>query len=92
MDKDPRYKTVKILIEGGHISQLKEVWDNIPKSVVAADTGKNYKRFARVFNNLTQLKVEDIILLADIIEVDKRSIFNLVANQIDDDKTTRRKK
>lgn len=92
MDKDPRYKTVKILIEGGHVSELRQVFENIPKTTVSSDIGTNYKRFVRLIDEVGQLKVQDITTIAAVFDVDKRSIFNLVANQIDNDKKARRKK
>jgi len=92
-ERDPRYNTVKILIEGGHLAELKQIFANIPKTIVAADMGENqYKRLVRSVKDVTRLFVSDIVTLASFFEVDKRAIFNLVANQIDNKKKARRKR
>ena len=92
MVKDPRYKTVKILIEGGHLSEFRQIFENIPKTTVAQDMGTNYKRLVRLAEEVTQFKVEDLVTLATFFDVDKMAMFKLVSQQIDNDKKVRRKK
>ena len=92
MVKDPRYSNVKILIDSGQLSELRQIFISIPKSTVAQDLGTNYKRLARLIDEVTQFKVDDLVRLAFLFEVDKLAIFKLVSQQIDNDKKGRRKK
>lgn len=92
MVKDPRYKTVKILIEGGHLSEFRQIFESIPKTIVAQDMGTNYKRLVRLADEVTQFKVDDLVTLAAFFDVDMMAIFKLVSQQINNDKKARRKK
>ena len=81
MAKDRRYITVKNLFAGGYIKSLQDIFDNVPKSVVASDLGMNNIRFSKLINNLDRFVLKDIYRLAYIIEVDESVILNLVHQQ-----------
>lgn len=81
MAKDRRYKTVKVLIETGTITEFREIFDNIPKTTVAADMGTNYKRLLRLTNDVDQFKIADLFTLARFFEVEKLTLLKLVVNQ-----------
>lgn len=81
MAKDRRYKTVKILIETGTITEFREIFDNIPKTIVAADMGTNYKRLLRLINDVEQFKVGDLLMLARFFDVDNMAFLKLVVAQ-----------
>lgn len=85
MAKDKRYKTVKHLIESGHITEFREIFDTIPKTIVATDLGTNYKRLLRLVENVDQFKVSDLYSLADMFDVDRLAIMKLVVKQSDSD-------
>ena len=40
MNWDYRYKTIPVLIESGHITSFKDIFDYIPKTVVASPVAK----------------------------------------------------
>jgi len=91
MAKDKRYNTVKNLITGGFLKTFIEIFDIIPKSVVAQDLGFNSVRMNNLMNNVDRFILKDIIKLASLIEVDAMEILKLIYNQYVIDKNKRKK-
>jgi hypothetical protein len=81
MAKDRRYVTVKNLIDAGYIKIFMEIFDTIPKSVVARDLGMNNRRFTRLMNNVGQFSIIDLLIFASLLEVDKIVFLKLVLQQ-----------
>lgn len=81
MPKDARYKTVKILIEGGHITTFTQIFDHIPKSTVNSDFGGHYTRFNRLVIDPSDLKLREVYTLAGLFEVEEEALLKLVFNQ-----------
>lgn len=92
MAKDKRYKTVKHLIESGHIHEFREIFDTIPKTVVAEDMGTNYKRLLRLVENVDQFKVGELYSLAGMFDVDRLAIMKLVIKQSENKLGTKKKR
>ena len=81
MIKDKRYKTIKNLIESGHITLFREIFDTLPKSIVYKDLGMNNDRFTNLMNNVELFLLNDLFRIADLIETEKRKILEVVYNQ-----------
>jgi len=81
MVKDRRYKTIKNLIEGGHISSFREIFDTLPKSVLYKDLGMNNARFNNLLENVELFVLADIFRIADLIEIEKSFLVKLVMTQ-----------
>lgn len=81
MVKDKRYKTIKVLIEGGHIKTLSDIFDTIPRSVVAKDFGTNFTRFTRLIENPADFRLKELYTLAHLFDVDERKFIDLAHNQ-----------
>jgi hypothetical protein len=92
MAKDRRYNTVKNLIVGGYIKNFIEIFDTLPKSVVANDLGFNNVRMTNLINNVDRFMMKDLLKLASLIEVDGMEIIRLVYNQYVLDNKNKRKK
>jgi hypothetical protein len=92
MNTDERYGRLKILIEEGHIKELNEVFVDLTMTVVAADVGIKYQRLKYLLEHLPSIKVDDIESISRLLKVDKRSIFNLIANERENIKKTKKKK
>lgn len=82
MSKDKRYRSVKSLIESGHIKTFIEVFDTISKSRVAQDFGTNNVRFTDLINDPLLFRVKELYLLAKLFEVEEAKIWELVQAQI----------
>lgn len=92
MAKDRRYNTVKNLITGGYIKTFIEIFDTLPKSVVAQDLGFNNVRMTNLLNNVDRFIMKDVFKLAALIEVDAMDLIRLIYNQYVLDNKNKRKK
>lgn len=91
MAKDRRYTTVKNLISGGYIKTFREIFDTVPKSVVAKDLGINNVRFNSLMENVDKFVVKDLFKMAELIDTEEIAILNLVYHQYLADKKGKRK-
>lgn len=87
MERDPRYKAVKLLVEDGQITLFNEMFRYIPKSVVAADLGKQNIRFTMLMKHIDRFTLKDLFLLGKFFELDERKIFELAYQQYLQQKT-----
>jgi hypothetical protein len=81
MTKDRRYKTINQLISSGHIKTLVELFDTIPKSVVARDLGVSLDRFTKMIHEVERFSIKNLFKLAVLIEIDELLILELVYKQ-----------
>lgn len=78
--KDQRYKAIKSLIETKSIQSLKDIFTIIPITVVRNDLKVNYNTIRRRIDKPELLTLKDIILLADLFEVESFEVFKLAEN------------
>ena len=64
MSRDHRYKTVKVLIESGIITEFNQIFLYIPKSVVSEDMGINYSRFVRLLRQVELFRLKELIIMS----------------------------
>lgn len=88
--KDKRYNALKAYIDSGGIKSFVEVFDIVPKSVFVRDTGINYVRLMNKIKNPDKFTVKDIILLSELIGVDSRKIYDLVARAVPKKSSTKK--
>jgi hypothetical protein len=81
MDKDKRYKTVKILIETANVTTFAGIFEHIPKTTVADDLGIHFNRMVRMIENVNEIKVSDIFLFSTYFDIDAKVLFDLIYNQ-----------
>ena len=82
MVKDKRHKTVKILIEGGHVNEFREIFEHIPKTTVADELGIHFNRFNNFIDKPAEMKVSDLFLLSSYFEIEGQKMFGLINNQV----------
>jgi hypothetical protein len=92
MAKDKRYITVKNLIAAGYIKTFAEIFDTLPKSIVAHDLGFNNLRMTKLINNVELFTIKDLFKLAALIEVEGIEIINLVYAEYAHENKNKRKK
>ncbi len=92
MAKDLRYKTLRVMIETGNTQSLVEVFNIIPKTVIAADLGINYTRFLSRLRKPDEFTLNELIRLASLIEVENKVLLNLVLAEIEGKKAGRKKR
>jgi hypothetical protein len=81
MAKDKRYTTAKNLITAGYIKSFREIFDTIPKSVVARDLGVNSMRFNKLIKHVDRFSLKDLFLIASFFEVEERVMIDLIYQQ-----------
>jgi hypothetical protein len=81
MEKDHRYMTVKVMIETKHVTEFRQIFDHIPKSVVARNLGTNNNRMTRMITHVEQFTIKEVYKISELIEIDFREVLNLVATQ-----------
>jgi len=86
MAKDKRYTTVRNLITGGYIKSFSEIWDTLPKTIVARDLKKHHQTFSKLISSPEKIRFEEAIEIASLIEIESIQIINLIYNEIDPDK------
>jgi hypothetical protein len=82
MVKDRRYTTVKKIITGGYMHSFGEIFDIVPKSVVARDLGINNMRFSKLINQPALFSLKDTFRFAALLEVDDMVLISLIYSQI----------
>jgi energy-converting hydrogenase A subunit M len=82
MTKDKRYSTVKKLISARLLKSFSEIFDTIPKTVVAKDLGLEIVRFSGMIKDVRKFRVDVLCRLADQIGVDEKEIFDLIYAQL----------
>lgn len=89
--KDLRYTTLKMLIEGGTVAAFRDMFKYIPKSVVYTSLGTNNVRFNKMLKQVDHFQLRELTLLASLIDVDPKLIIDLVYNQYLIDKEQKKK-
>jgi hypothetical protein len=92
MAKDHRYKTVKVLIESGIITEFNQIFLYIPKSVVSEDMGINYSRFVRLLQQVELFRLKELIIMSGFFEVEGKAFIELAHMQYLTDKRVKPKK
>ena len=77
--KDRRYNALKAYIDSGAIKSFTEIFDIIPKTTIVRDTGINYLRLTNKINNPEKFTVKDILSISQLIGVDSRKLYDLIA-------------
>jgi hypothetical protein len=77
--KDKKYSALKAYIESGNIKSFTEIFDIVPKSIITKDTGINWTRLTNKISNPDKFSVKDIRIIAQLIGVDSRKLYDLIA-------------
>jgi len=77
---------------GGYVKTLNEIFDTVPKTVVAKDMGTNLARLNKMIGDPQIYSFRDMVKLASLIEVDELAIMTLIYAQYQALKKSKRKK
>jgi len=78
MVKDIRYGAVQSLIEAKRIQRFKDIFEYLPKTVVARDLKLNYRSFVSKINAPHRWTIQDITRMADLMELEYTRLFELI--------------
>jgi hypothetical protein len=82
MSKDVRYTAVKHLMGVDTITNIKGVFDYIPKTVVSKDLGMNYQTFTRKLEDPRLFTVQEILMMAELFGAPAEALFTLINNSL----------
>ena len=70
------------MLSDGEIKSFAQIFEYIPKTVVANDLGLNVNRFSQSIKNVENLRIRDILQLADLLNLKPMEIFGLIDKQL----------
>lgn len=89
--KDKRYNALKSYIETEGIKSFTEIFDIIPKSVIVRDAKLNYVRLEAKIKSPEKFTIKDLLTISDLIGIDSRKLYNLIALGMVDKKVGKKK-
>lgn len=69
------------MIEGKHITEFKEIFTHVPKTIMAHDLGTNNNRMTRLIDHVEQFTLAELYRISGLLDVDYKVIFNLAHAQ-----------
>ena len=78
---DSRYTTIKVLMESGHITTFRQIFDYIPKTVVYKDLRVNFKRFSKAILDPSGLSLGELRTLAEFFDLDTKKLIDMAYMQ-----------
>lgn len=78
---DPRYSTIKVLIEAGHKKTIRDIFQFNPKTTVYKDLGINFNRFDRAIRDPSIFRLAELRQLAEMFNVDARKFIDMAYEQ-----------
>jgi len=82
MHKDSRYLAVKQALENKEVIYFNDIFQRLPKSIVAKDTGIGIKRMNSLCKDARKILLGDALLLANLLDVNPLLITDIVARQL----------
>jgi len=83
------YLRVNQLVTAGYIKTFREIFDTLPKTVVARDLGMNNTRFSKLIMDVDNFILKDLFTFASHLDLDKKVILELLLEQYHRDKKER---
>ena len=81
MVKDNRYKGVKAMLETSGFKSFIDIFEIIPRSVVAADLGIHYNRFLVKIEKPVEFSLKELVTLSQLIETAPLKIVELALSK-----------
>lgn len=66
------------MLDQGRIKSFTDIFTYLPKSVLAADTGKNLKRFNELLLHVEGFTVKDLIIIGNLCGLSRIEMFRLI--------------
>ena len=89
MSVDKRYDSIKVMIETGHITEFKQIFHYLPKSLLSKHLHTNNPRMTRLMENVDDITVHEIVLISMLFDVDYTKVSRIVFTQYFNDKKSK---
>ncbi len=76
--RDRRYELIRTMFNDGKIQTLNDIFEFIPKTVVATDLGKKVDRFTALISKVEKFTVEDLFRIGKLCDLEETQMFQLV--------------
>jgi len=76
-----KYTTARQLIAAGYIKTFREIFETLPKTVMARDLGMNNTRFNKLLADVDKFILKDIFLMAFFLGLDEQTMLHLILQQ-----------
>jgi len=70
------------MLDQGRIKSFTDIFTYLPKSVLAADLGKNLKRFNELLLHVEGFSVKDLIIIANLCGLTRMEMFRLIDEEL----------
>lgn len=81
MHKDNRYDVIKVMIEAGKITEFSQLFEYIPKSVMAIDLNSSYRRLTRLGKQLDKLEMGEMHAISKLVGIRMDVVYALAEKQ-----------
>jgi hypothetical protein len=75
--RDRRYELIKTMFNDGKIQTLNDIFEFVPKTIVATDLGKKVDRFTALINKVEKFTVEDLFRIGKLCDLEESQMFRL---------------
>lgn len=75
--RDPRYDYIKPLLNEGKLHSFHEIFQHVPKSIVAKDLGKKLERFSQLLKQIDQFRTKELFTIAHFCKISEKEILDL---------------
>jgi len=79
--RDKRYDLIKSMFAEGKITSFNDIFEYIPKTIVAGDIGKKVARFNRVMLHINEFTLGDLFLIAKFCNLDEFEMVKLAVTE-----------
>jgi hypothetical protein len=79
---DQRYTTIKVLVESGHITTFRGIFDYIPKTTVYKDLRVNFNRFSMGILDPSKFTLGELRQLAEFFDMDTKKLIDMAYTQM----------
>jgi len=76
--RDSRYNVIKAMVADGNIVTFNDIFEYIPKTIVATDLGKKVDRFNKLMNKVDGFTLGEIYRIGTFCGLSERQIYELV--------------
>lgn len=83
---DKKRENIKNLIEKGHIRIFREILEYYPITPLIKHLKSSHQRLTKYFNDVSLFRFSEVIVIGEYFGVDEKLMFDLVYNQIIEDK------
>ncbi len=79
--RDDRYQPINPLFLKKKIQTFQDVFNVVPKSVVASDLGKENDRFMELTNHIGDFTIQEIVLIGNFCTLTLSEMFTLIGKE-----------